>query len=129
MVLGPNFKVINFIQTVDRPRAVAFYRDIVGLHFVADDPFGSVFDQNGTGLRITQIDGYTPAPHPALGWQVSDIYASIAALAGRGVSFKIYDGFGQDAQGVWTAPDGAAKIAWFEDPDGNLLSLTQVMAA
>lgn len=126
MTLGADFRVITFIQTRDRPTAVAFYRDVLGLSFVMDDPFASVFDQGGTGLRITQIDGFTPSPHPALGWMVSDIQASIRSLTARGVSMKFYEGFGQDELGIWRAPGGTAQIAWFEDPDGNLLSLTQV---
>lgn len=126
MSLGADSRVINFIQTRDRPKAVTFYRDVLGLTFVMDDPFASVFDQNGTGLRITQIEGFAPSPHPALGWQVSDIRASIQELTSRGVTMKIYEGFGQDELGIWHAPGGTAQIAWFEDPDGNLLSLTQV---
>ena len=126
MALGADFKVINFIQTRDRPTALAFYRDVLGLTFVMDDPFASVLDQNGTGLRLTQIEGFTPSPHPALGWQVSDIQACIRDLTARGVTMKIYEGFGQDELGIWHAPGGTAQIAWFEDPDGNLLSLTQV---
>lgn len=126
MSLGADFQVINFIQTRDRLTAVAFYRDVLGLTFVLDDPFASVLDQNGTGLRITQIEGFTPSPHPALGWQVRDIQASIRDLTSRGVAMKIYEGFGQDEMGIWHAPGGVAQIAWFEDPDGNLLSLTQV---
>lgn len=105
---------------------MAFYRDVLVLTFVIDDPFGSLFDQNGTGLGITQIEGFTPGPHPALGWQASDIHDSIRTLTSRGVTMKIYEGFGQDEVGIWHAPGGAAQIAWFEDPDGNLLSLTQV---
>lgn len=64
-------------------------------------------------------------PHPVLGWDVADIHATVAALTARGVKFTIYDGMGQDAAGVWTAPDGKAKVAWFSDPDGNLLSLSE----
>lgn len=126
MSLGADFQVITFIQTRDQPTAVAFYRDVLGLTFVADDPFASIFDQNGTGLRITQIEDFAPSPHPALGWQVGDIQASIRTLTARGVTMKVFEGFGQDDLGIWHAPGGTAQIAWFEDPDGNLLSLTQV---
>ncbi|MCA3695857.1 VOC family protein [Aquidulcibacter sp.] len=111
MSLGADFQVINFIQTRDRPAAVAFYRDVLGLTFVMDDPFASILDQDGTGLRITQIEGFSPSPHPALGWQVSDIQASIRALNAHGVTMKIYEGFGQDEMGIWHAPGGTAKIA------------------
>jgi catechol 2,3-dioxygenase-like lactoylglutathione lyase family enzyme len=126
MALGADFQVIAFIQTRDRPAAVAFYRDVLGLNFVMDDPFASVLDQNGTGLRITEIEDFVPSPHPALGWQVGDIQASIRTLTSRGVTMKIYEDFGQDDLGIWHAPGGTAQIAWFEDPDGNLLSVTQV---
>ncbi len=67
----------------------------------------------------------TPSAHPVLGWQVADIAAAAEALAAKGVAFTIYPGMGQDALGIWTSPDGAAKVAFFPDPDGNVLSLTQ----
>jgi catechol 2,3-dioxygenase-like lactoylglutathione lyase family enzyme len=119
-------RVITFILTRDRAASTAWYRDVLGLPVtVADDGFASVLDLNGTLLRITQIDGYEPSAHPALGWEVPDIAAAIGTLVSRGVTMTIYEGFGQDAQGVWTSPDGKAKVAWFNDPDGNVLSLTQ----
>jgi catechol 2,3-dioxygenase-like lactoylglutathione lyase family enzyme len=119
-------KVITFILTRDRAASTAWYRDVLGLPVaVADDGFASVLDLNGSLLRITQIDGYEPSAHPALGWEVPDIAAAIGTLVSRGVTMTIYEGFGQDALGVWTSPDGKAKVAWFNDPDGNVLSLTQ----
>ena len=119
-------KVITFIQTRDRAAAKAWYAGVLGLPVVTeDDGFASVLDLNGTLLRITQIDGYQPSAHPALGWEVPDIAATIQDLVSRGVTMTVYEGFGQDALGVWTSPDGKAKVAWFNDPDGNVLSLTQ----
>jgi catechol 2,3-dioxygenase-like lactoylglutathione lyase family enzyme len=119
-------KVITFIQTRDRTASTAWYADVLGLPLVAaDDGFASVLDLNGTLLRITQIDGYQPTAHPALGWEVPDIAATIRTLVSRGVTMTVYEGFGQDALGVWTSPDGKARVAWFKDPDGNVLSLTQ----
>ncbi len=121
-----NAKVITFILTRDRSASMAWYAEVLGLPVVAaDDGFASVLDLNGALLRITQIDGYEASAHPALGWEVPDIAATIRTLVDRGVTMTVYEGFGQDALGVWTSPDGKAKVAWFNDPDGNVLSLTQ----
>ncbi len=117
--------VVTFVLTRDREASKAFYTDTLGLRFVADDPFATVLEMNGAILRIVHIDGYEAGPHPILGWEVADITATITGLVSRGVTMTIYEGFGQDALGVWTAPDGKAKVAWFNDPDGNVLSLAQ----
>ncbi len=74
---------------------------------------------------MTEVPDHTPSPHPVLGWEVPDIEATVRALTGKGVSFNIYDGMGQDALGIWTSPDGTSKVAFFNDPDGNALSLKQ----
>jgi catechol 2,3-dioxygenase-like lactoylglutathione lyase family enzyme len=124
--VGSHFKAINFVYTRDPKASAAFYRDVIGLSFVGEDPFAIVMEQNGAGLRIVEIPNHVAGDHPVLGWQVEDIKASIASLVGHGVKMKIYDGFGQDDNGIWSAPDGRAKIVWFEDLDGNLLSLTEV---
>lgn len=116
---------VTFINTADRKTSEAFYRDVLGLTFVVDDGFAAVFDLAGAVLRITELEGYAAGPHPALGWSVADITATMQALVARGVTPTIYEGFGQDALGIWTAPDGMAKVAWFNDPDGNVLSLTE----
>jgi catechol 2,3-dioxygenase-like lactoylglutathione lyase family enzyme len=118
-------KALGFILTANRPRAVAFYRDVMGFALLAEDTFAATFDMGGLTVRLSDVDGHSPTPHPVLGWTVPDIRASVATLAARGITFTIYDGYGQDAQGIWTAPDGATHVAWFPDADGNLLSLTQ----
>lgn len=118
-------RVVTFVLTRDREASKAFYTATLGLPLVADDPFASVLDLNGTILRITQIDGYEAPPHPVLGWHVPDIAQAIRDLTAKGVTMTIYEGYGQDALGVWTSPDGKAKVAWFNDPDGNVLSLTE----
>lgn len=117
--------VVTFVLTRDREASKAFYTDTLGLTFVADDPFATVLEMNGAILRIVPIDNHQAGPHPILGWEVPDIAATIRALVARGVTMTIYEGFGQDALGVWTSPDGKAKVAWFNDPDGNVLSLAQ----
>lgn len=116
--------VIAFVSTGDPDRACAFYRDVLGLELVERNAFASVFDANGTTLRVTTVDRVDPAPYTVLGWLVADIDATLRELAGRGVEPVHNDGMEQDAAGVWTSPSGA-RIAWFRDPDDNTLSLTQ----
>jgi catechol 2,3-dioxygenase-like lactoylglutathione lyase family enzyme len=118
-------KPMTFIATRDRQRAKAFYGEVLGFTRISDDPFASVFDLNGTMLRISTVEDHKPQPHTVLGWEVPDIAATMTELRGRGVTFTIYPGFGQDANGIWTSPAGNARVAWFLDPDGNNLSLTQ----
>ena len=118
-----NAPVIAFLATADPLAATAFYRDTLGLAFVEDTPFALVFGAGGTELRIQKVPGVTPLAQTALGWSVREIEAEVAALAARGVQFEHFDGLPQDDAGIWTAP-GGARIAWFRDPDGNLLSLT-----
>lgn len=116
---------VTFLFTRDREKALPFYRDILGLTYVGSDQFADRFDLNGVSLRIVPIPDHQPSPHTVLGWDVPDIAVASAALSAKGVRFEIYEGFGQDESGVWTAPDGRAKIAWFLDPDGNNLSITE----
>lgn len=117
-------KPILLIACVEEDEALGFYRDVLGLTFVADTPFALVFDVGGTELRIQKTRDLEPARHTVLGWQVDNIEADVDRLSEAGVSFAIYEGMPQDERGIWTTPDGA-KIAWFKDPDGNTLSLTQ----
>jgi catechol 2,3-dioxygenase-like lactoylglutathione lyase family enzyme len=117
---------ITFIITRSRDKARSFYEGVLGICFRHRDDFADVYDLAGTPLRITEVPAHQPMPHPVLGWQVNDIAETVAALTEAGVPFTIYPGMGQDDLGIWTSPDGSAKVAFFPDPDGNLLSLTQV---
>jgi catechol 2,3-dioxygenase-like lactoylglutathione lyase family enzyme len=116
--------VVAFAATTDMPRAREFYQRRLGLTLVEENEYASVFDANGTMLRVTAVPALTPAGHTVLGWRVADIAASIGALTANGVEFTRYDGLSQDDTGVWTTPSGE-RVAWFTDPDGNVLSLTQ----
>jgi catechol 2,3-dioxygenase-like lactoylglutathione lyase family enzyme len=120
-----NAMPVTFIITRDRTVAEAFYGETLGLPRLPGDDFAAVYDLAGVPLRLTEVPDHAPAPHPVLGWQVSDIVSTVQALTANGVAFTIYPGMGQDALGIWTAPDGVAKVAFFNDPDGNGLSLTQ----
>jgi len=118
-------KVMCFTATKDAPRAQAFYRDTLGLKLLEDTPFALVFDANGTTLRVQKVDAVVPAPYTVLGWEVDDIRAVARAMLEKGVQFRKYQGMDQDADGIWASPSGA-RVAWFEDPDGNTLSITQL---
>jgi catechol 2,3-dioxygenase-like lactoylglutathione lyase family enzyme len=116
-------KLIASAATRDAERAKEFYADVLGLTFVAEEPWAVVFDANGVMLRIQKVE-LPRVEHTILGWEVKDIRATMDHLRKRGVAFQRYEYLQQDAHGVWIAPNGA-KIAWFKDPDGNTLSLTQ----
>ncbi|MEZ0241818.1 MAG: VOC family protein [Sphingomonas sp.] len=116
---------VAFLYAGDRERALNWYRDTLGFTVKSSDAFGDFIALGAMLVRMTVLPGYTAGAHPALGWNVEDIVASVTALGEKGVAFKIYEGMGQDALGIWTAPDGAAKVAFFNDSEGNLLSLAQ----
>ena len=104
--------------------AIAFYRDKLGLRFLRDDGFALVFDMNGVMLRIAKKMSFTPAQGTVLGWEAREIGATMKKLGQAGVNFERYPNMGQDADGVCTFPNGD-KVAWFKDPDGNVLSISQ----
>lgn len=114
---------VAFIATTDGERARAFYADALGIPFIADEGAALVFDLQGMMLRVTPIEQLTPQPFTVLGWRVEDATSAVRALARRGISFERYPALEQDDLGIWTSPSGA-RVAWFKDPDGNLLSLT-----
>ncbi|HZP57575.1 MAG TPA: VOC family protein [Dehalococcoidia bacterium] len=117
-------KVVAMLATADASRARAFYAGVLGLTLIAEDRFALIFDANGVTLRIAKVREVAAPPYTALGWEVDDIDATVDALAARGVRFERFAGLDQDGRGVWDAP-GGGRIAWFRDPDGNLLSLTE----
>ena len=116
--------LMAFVATRDPAAARSFYGDTLGLRLISDDSFALVFDANGTELRVQKVSEPAPLSYTVLGWKVTDIRAMVARLAVKGVRFESYEWLPQDEDGVWTAPDGT-RVAWFKDPDGNLLSLTQ----
>jgi predicted enzyme related to lactoylglutathione lyase len=116
--------VIAFASTTDMVKARTFYESALGLAIVDVNPYACVFNAHGTMLRITAVTEVAHPGYTVLGWRVTGISETIARLESRGVGFARYDGMEQDAQGVWTTPNGD-RIAWFSDPDGNVLSLTE----
>jgi catechol 2,3-dioxygenase-like lactoylglutathione lyase family enzyme len=117
--------IIAFVPTTDAARARGFYEGVLGLRLVSDDPFSLVFDANGTMLRVVKLQTFTPAPFTILGWNVPDIDDAVTRLTERGVAFEHCGMKDQDPRGIWTSPSGA-RVAWFKDPDGNVLSVSQL---
>ncbi len=118
-------QLITFVPTLDPERAQNFYSDTLGLPLLADErPLALVYDAHGTMLRIVIVTKHSPSPYTVVGWSVKDIDATVEELQGKGVTFERYQWLEQDRLGIWSSPAGAC-VAWFKDPDGNLLSLTQ----
>jgi catechol 2,3-dioxygenase-like lactoylglutathione lyase family enzyme len=115
---------ILFAATTDGKRCRAFYENVLGLRFISEDPFAVVFQVGSVPLRIQKVERKPVLEYTVLGWSVSDIHEEIRRLAKAGVRFARYEGMSQDQSGVWQSPSGA-QVAWFADPDGNTLSLTQ----
>ncbi len=115
--------VVTFLTTQNPEAALKFYRDTLGLAFQRDDGYALVFDMNGVMLRIGKATKFTPAPGTVLGWEAKDFSAAMASLVEKGISFERYPNMGQDENGVCTFP-GGDKVAWFKDPDGNVLSIS-----
>ena len=116
--------LVAFVAATDLGRARAFYEQTLGLRVVEHNDFACVLDAHGTMLRVTAVPKVAQPGYTVLGWQVGDIAASVRELTASGVSFLRFDGMNQDEDGIWTTP-GGARVAWFADPDGNTLSLTQ----
>jgi catechol 2,3-dioxygenase-like lactoylglutathione lyase family enzyme len=120
-----NEKIMSFVGVSDADKARAFYRDTLGLSLISEDGFALAFAVGGVMLRVSLVNEVRPQPYTVLGWQVKDATATARALAKAGVPLERYEHVPQDDDGIWTAP-GGAKIAWFKDPDGNILSIAQM---
>ena len=123
----PTSPIIGFIPTKDADRSRAFYEQTLGLHFISDDGFALVFRSGTNMIRIVRAGDFTPASFTILGWEVMDIASAVTALTAAGLAFASYPFLPKDQvddQGIWTSPNGN-KVAWFQDPDGNTLSLSQ----
>lgn len=119
--------LVAFVPTRDPEKARKFYKETLGLEFISGDQFALVFNAHGTALRIANVSdvkGFKPAPFTIVGWQVTNVSDTAGDLVKKGVQFERFPGMDQDAQGVWESPSGA-RVAWFKDPDGNILSISQ----
>lgn len=122
MTAGP--QLVAFIASSHLGSSHAFYSGVLGLERVEATPMANVYDANGTPLRVTLVPNHTASRFTVLGWYVADVRAAMADLKSRGAQFKAYEGYEQDEDGIWTAPNGR-QLAWFEDPDGNIISVSQ----
>lgn len=120
-----NKKLKAFVPTVKPGEAKVFYRDILGLQLLSEDNYALEFNAGGTVLRVTIVQELKPHPFTVLGWNVEDISSVINALSLKNIICEKYEFLLQDEAGIWTSPNGS-KVAWFKDPDGNLLSLTEL---
>jgi catechol 2,3-dioxygenase-like lactoylglutathione lyase family enzyme len=113
-----------FIPTLKPDKSKSFYKDILGLQLLSEDNYGFEFNANGTRLRVIIVEELKPQSFTVLGWNVSDIASTIKSLNKKGIVCEKYDFLDQDNLGIWISP-GDSKVAWFKDPDGNVLSLTE----
>lgn len=116
--------LVAFVPTTDLVRARSFYGETLGLSIGEETPIAVVFGTHGTLLRVTLVEHVDAAPFTILGWSVEGIEDIVGILVERGVNFERFPGMEQDELGIWTSP-GGARVAWFRDPDGNVLSLTE----
>ncbi len=119
-----NAAITALVGTMKPDAAKAFYQDVLGLKFIADDTFALVFEGKNARVRVSRVPAVAPAQYAVLAFTVDDIEKAVDGLAAKGVAFARYPFFVQDAKGIWSAPDGT-KVAWFHDPDLNLLSVVQ----
>jgi catechol 2,3-dioxygenase-like lactoylglutathione lyase family enzyme len=117
-------RVVAFLVTTNPELAERFYRDVLGFTFLVDDGFALVFDAHGTMLRIGKAEQFTPSQNTVLGWETRDIHEAVSELTQRGVAFDRHPQLSSDEHSVHTFPTGD-KVAWFKDPDGNVLSISQ----
>ncbi len=115
---------VCFLATENASGSREFFGRKLGLTFVSEDEFALVFRLHGSMLRIQKVEHVEPRPYTVLGWSVADLRQEVSDFAQRGVRFERYQGLDQDDLGIWTSPAGA-QVAWFRDPDGNVLSLTE----
>jgi catechol 2,3-dioxygenase-like lactoylglutathione lyase family enzyme len=116
--------IVAFVPTRDSAKARSFYEGVLGIRFIKDDGFALVLDANGIMVRVSKVPEFKPAQFTILGWEVSGIEKVVTALTGKGVHFERFGFFKQDELGIWTAPTGD-KVAWFKDPDANILSVSE----
>ena len=116
--------VVSLVGTTRADASKQFYESTLGLKFIKDDGYAFVFDIGGRELRVSRVPAVIPSTYAVLGFVVPDIAATVDDLAAKGVKFERFGFFQQDARGVWAAPDGT-QVAWFRDPDMNMLSVVQ----
>jgi catechol 2,3-dioxygenase-like lactoylglutathione lyase family enzyme len=115
-------KMVGFIETTDYEKARAFYEGKLGFAFVSQDQFALVVQAGEHHIRIARVADFTPFAGTVLGWEVTDVKAVVLWLKDRGVVTEKYPFVPDKELGIWKSPSGN-QVAWFKDPDGNVLSV------
>jgi catechol 2,3-dioxygenase-like lactoylglutathione lyase family enzyme len=118
-------KLVGFLTTTDYEKARAFYEGKLGFEFVSLDQFALAMRAGKNMIRITKAETFQPAQGTVLGWEVDDVRAAVLWLSSRDVVTEKYAFVPDQELGIWTAPSGA-QVAWFKDPDGNVLSISHL---
>lgn len=116
---------VSFIATANAEESRHFYESVLGLELLSDESYALVFSLGAIRLRVQKVETVPEVKHTVLGWNVVDIHKCVEELSDEGVQFEVYEHLSQDELGIWVSPSGAS-IAWFRDPDGNTLSLTEL---
>lgn len=116
--------IVAFVHTSRPAEARRFYAEVLGLQLIEDSPFALDFAAAGTTVRVAKVETHSPLPGTVLGWKVANVIATVRALGAAGVKFERFEGMEQDELGVWVPPGGTSGVAWFKDPDGNVLSVS-----
>jgi catechol 2,3-dioxygenase-like lactoylglutathione lyase family enzyme len=124
MAIVGTLKVCTFVTVTDREKAKLFYGGRLGLTLRSEDDYGIVYGLNEATLRLTPLPDFTPQQNTVLGWNVADVPATVRALSAAGITFERYSFLPQDDLGIWA--NGDAQVAWFKDPDGNVLSIASL---
>ena len=116
-------RIKAFVSTTNPDKAREFYKDKLGLKLLSEDSFGMEFEAAGAHIRISVVEKLIPQPFTVLGWDTDDIISTVSMMSEKGISFERYTFIEQDDSGIWTSP-GGTRVAWFRDPDGNILSIS-----
>ncbi len=117
--------IVGFIPTTNADRSRKFFVETLGLTFVADEEYGVVLTSGANTIRLVKLEKHEPSEFAILGWETTNIEKTVREMTAAGVTIERYDFIEQDDLGIWSAPDRIAKVAWFKDPDGNVLSVSQ----
>jgi catechol 2,3-dioxygenase-like lactoylglutathione lyase family enzyme len=119
-----NSRLQAIIWTADIGKAEHFYSNVLGLTFVKKSHGALVYCVNGVDLRVSPVPRTTAAEHTVLGFSVEDIRAVVSELNSQGIELEKFTNFPHDENGILKIP-GGDLVAWFRDPDGNLLSVVE----
>lgn len=115
----------GFVPTKDASKARAFYEGVLGFELVGDNEYVATYRAGANKIMLQKGAEEPPLQRTIVGWEVTGIRDVVSELTKRGVVFLRLglDWMQQDDLGIWESPEG--KVAWFKDPDGNTLSVSE----